>query len=334
MNIELVNVVLLALMQIDRLFVQRGKGAGVIHFADDSRLVRGRFDDHKIVGTDAAQGDRVRRIGLAGPVPLVAGAMDESALGKVLENLSERRDRRIVSSAPNGSSNVAHCRWLMRIWMLSGLTSPRLRRLVQEVLGMIDDVLIQRRARRHHHRHRHSAAAAGASHALPGRSDRSGIAGKHRDIEAADIDAQFQRVRRNHAANAPVAQAALDLTPLIGQIAAAIADDGFLRRRPGFDSRLQVAHENLGDQPAVGENDRRNVALQERRRDLLRLVDVRAPNAQLPIHDRRVVEEDVLLAFAGAALAMNSKGSPVSRSASSCGLAIVADVQMNCGRLP
>ena len=147
-----------------------------------------------------------------------------------------------------------------------GIHQSPLRRLVQEVLRMVDDVLIERRARRHHHRHRHSAAASGASDALPGRRDRSGITGKHRDIETADIDAEFQRVGGHHAANPPVSQAALDLTPLIRQIAAAIADDGFLRRRSGFDRRLQVAHQDLRNQPAVGKDNRRNVALQERRR--------------------------------------------------------------------
>ena len=220
--------------------------------------------------------------------------MDESTFGKELQNLSDgmttecfvgakrQLERRTLQVADEDMDVV-------------GIHQPLLGWLVQEVLRMVDDELIERHAGRDHHCNRHSAAASGTSDALPGRRDSPGVTGKHRDIETADIDPKLQGVSGHHAANSPVSQAALDLTPLIRQIAAAIPDDGFLRRRSGFDSRLQVAHKYLGHQPAIGKDNRRDIPLQERRRNLLGLIHVRAPNAELLVHHRRVIEENVLL---------------------------------------
>ena len=59
-----------------------------------------------------------------------------------------------------------------------------------------------------------------------------GVARHHAGVERADVDAQFQRVGRDHAANAAFAQTVLDLAALAGQIAAAIAANG-VRLPPG-----------------------------------------------------------------------------------------------------
>ena len=172
---------------------------------------------------------------------------------------------------------------------------------------MIDDELIERSARRHQHPDRHAAAAAGAADALPRRSDRSGITRQDRNIEASDIDPQFQRVGRNNTTDVAVSQSALDPAALVRKISAAIADD--LRRfrifgkRPFFDGLLQVLDQDLRDQPAVRKDDRRNIALQKGPGDVFGFLYIRAANAELLIDDRRIVEEHVLLAFAGATFA-------------------------------
>ena len=104
-------------------------------------------------------------------------------------------------------------------------------RAAEKIVRMLDDELIERRGRGDQHRAGSAAAASGASGALPGGGDRAGIAGHHAGVERADINAQFQRVRGDHAANAPFAQAALDFAALAGQIAAAIAANRLGRRR-------------------------------------------------------------------------------------------------------
>ena len=66
--------------------------------------------------------------------------------------------------------------------------------------------------------------------ALPGGRDGAGVAGHDHGVERTDIDAQFQRVGGDHGAQFAVAQLALDLAPLLGKIAAAVAAN--LLRRP------------------------------------------------------------------------------------------------------
>jgi hypothetical protein len=61
---------------------------------------------------------------------------------------------------------------------------------------------------------------------LPRRRNGSRIAGKNRDVERANVDAQLQRVGRDDRAHARFPKTALNLPPAIGQVAAAIpADD-------------------------------------------------------------------------------------------------------------
>ena len=74
------------------------------------------------------------------------------------------------------------------------IDQPHLGRLAQKIFRMIDNELIQRRARGDKHRHRCSAAPACTPHTLPGRSDGARIPCKHGGIETADIDAEFQRI--------------------------------------------------------------------------------------------------------------------------------------------
>src|SRR2546422_3700188 len=82
------DVVLLALMEVDRLLMKRGKCAGIVDFPHNARLV-GRFDDDEIVGADASQRDRIRRIRIARPMPFATCAMNEMPIAQVLEDLRD-----------------------------------------------------------------------------------------------------------------------------------------------------------------------------------------------------------------------------------------------------
>ena len=112
-----------------------------------------------------------------------------------------------------------------------GIDERVLGRGVEEERRVPHHELIDRRARRHHHRRRLPGAAAGAAGALPRRGNRAGIAGHHAHVERADVDAELERVGRDHAAHLPGAQALLDLAPAQRQIAAAIAADALRHAR-------------------------------------------------------------------------------------------------------
>ena len=100
-------------------------------------------------------------------------------------------------------------------------------RAAEEIVRMLDDELIERRRRSDEHGAGSAAAASGAARALPCGGDRAGVAGHHAGVERADINSQFEGIGGNHAADAAFAQAALDLAAFAGQIAAAIAANGF-----------------------------------------------------------------------------------------------------------
>src|SRR5688572_27009105 len=67
------------------------------------------------------------------------------------------------------------------------------------------------------------APPAGAAHLLPGGGDRAGVAGQDRNVQPTDVNAEFERIGAHHAQHLTGAQAGLDVAPLSGQIAAAVA---------------------------------------------------------------------------------------------------------------
>src|SRR5262249_9654404 len=97
-----------------------------------------------------------------------------------------------------------------------GIDQAHLGRLAQEVLRMIHDELIERRAGSDEHGYRHAAATAGAANSLPGGCDGLRIAGEHGLIEAATSDSKFQTICGNHTANTAFPQPPVDLPPFIG----------------------------------------------------------------------------------------------------------------------
>ena len=123
-----------------------------------------------------------------------------------------------------------------------------------------------------------------------------GIAGHHHGIERADIDAELQRVGGDYRADLAVAELALDLAPLLRQITAAIAAHRLARQRPAIAGVLQIRHQHFRREAIVGEDQRLQVALDEFQRQAPRLVDVAAADSELPVHHRRIVEDEELLA--------------------------------------
>ena len=173
---------------------------------------------------------------------------------------------------------------------------------VEEVRRVAHDELIDRRAARDQDRGGSPGPAAGAAGALPGRGDRARIAGHHRHVERADVDAELQRVGRDDGADQPVAQPALDLAPPVRQIAAAIAAHDVGRSGRTVERVLQIRRQDLDREPALREQDELQVVLEELERDPARFREIRTADAQLRVDHRRVDEQEELLAARRAAL--------------------------------
>ena len=178
-----------------------------------------------------------------------------------------------------------------------------LRRRVEEIRRVAHDELVERRAATPPGPPPSGSPA--ARRGRPAARSRRSCPGSPpaRDVERADVDAQLERVGGDHAAHGPLAQPLLDLAPPLRQVAAAVAAD---RRPPrparrrsapsGSVVRISVASRLWRRRSSAGAVFRNSSATARASRD------VRPPDAELPVHHRRVDEHEVLLAARRAAL--------------------------------
>src|SRR5215467_3933775 len=143
-------------MQVDRFFMERGECARVVDFSDDARVLS-RLHYYKIVRADAAQGDRVRRIGVVCPVPFLAAAMNETALGQIFQNFGNVVFTEFLVNAERQfeSRTLEMADQNVNVFRIN---QALLRRLMEEVIDVVDDVLIEWCARRDHYCDRTSGA--------------------------------------------------------------------------------------------------------------------------------------------------------------------------------
>ena len=135
---------------------------------------------------------------------------------------------------------------------------------------------------------------------LAHRRERAREAVEHHRVEAADVDAELQRVRCRDAEQAAVAEPALELAPLLGQVAGAVRGDAV---RPAGDRRRQAApglgRDELGAAPAAGERQRGSAVAHEPGEQLRGLRVRRAPPGVL-VEQRTLPEPEAPLRLRGA----------------------------------
>ena len=257
-------------------------------------VARRDVHDHEIVRRHRAQAHGVRGIGFLRPVPVLAGAMEKARFGQPLAKIGNIHAAKGFAGG-DGQLKRGAFQMIHQDFQIVRLDERVLGRAAEKIIRMLHDELIERRRGSDQHGAGASAAAPGAAGALPSGGNRSGIARHDRGVERADVDAQLQRVRRNHAANAAFAQAVLDFAALAGEIASAIAANGGRLSRRRRICLLQIGEQHFRVQARVGEHDGLQVALQEFLRDARRLVDIAAADSQKAIHDRRIVENEKFL---------------------------------------
>src|SRR5712692_4869498 len=135
-----------------------------------------------------------------------------------------------------------------------GLDEGVLGSVAEEIVRVADDELIERRRRCYQDGARASTAAARAAGALPGAGDSAGISGHDHGVEGADIDAELESARRNHAADFSIAEAAFDFAAFVWQVATAIAANGFRLSRELRIRLLQIGEKNFRVQARIGKD--------------------------------------------------------------------------------
>ena len=192
-----------------------------------------------------------------------------------------------------------------------GVEPRLLDRRAGDELGVVHQILVDRRVLRHEEDQRAVALAAHAAGLLPEARHRAGVAREDADVEVADVDAELQRVGRNDRRDAPLEEVLLELPPLGGQEAAAVGLDLLLefgvavRDRPPQALHLlpraaeaDRAHAGRGRGADDRDRDRRGSfaeagrarALDERRVDQVEVAP-RARRAVLVDHPERPVEK-------------------------------------------
>ena len=194
--LEPVHVVLDRLVDVDRALVDEHLGAEQVDLAEDARSVGRRVDDHDVLRGRGPQRDLRCREVLARPVPApVAGLSDVAFLGQERQQVVGRRrpehlarlERQLERRRPQMREQDVQV-----VRVEPGL----LRRVVEQELRVVDDVLVDRRARGDEHRDAGALPPAGPTELLPRGGDRSRIAGEDRHVQSADVDAELERVRR------------------------------------------------------------------------------------------------------------------------------------------
>src|SRR5579863_4058990 len=145
-KIQMLNVVLLPLMDVDRFRMHGCERRREIDFADHVRLTpvfAGRIDDDEVVGRDRTQADRVRRIGFVDPMPVSAALMQEPGFAQLLTqsryiNIAKSLVRRDRQLEPGALQVVDENLKIVR------LNVGMLGRLSEEVVRMLDDELVER----------------------------------------------------------------------------------------------------------------------------------------------------------------------------------------------
>ena len=167
---------------------------------------------------------------------------------------------------------------------------------------MVDDVLVQRCARGDHDADRTSATAARAPYALPGRGNGPRISRQNRHVQTANVDPQFQGIRRHHATDRSLPKTTLDLPSLSRQVAATIPHNDVFFSDSRGDVLLEKTNQHLCDQPAVRENDGASHSPEETCCNAAGFLDIRPSDPKVPVDDRRIVKEQMLFTLWSAAV--------------------------------
>ena len=130
-----------------------------------------------------------------------------------------------------------------------GVEDVGLDRLPEQGLGVVDQIGVQRVVARHHHPERVAGAAPGPADLLPQGRAGAGEAGEQHGVEAADVDAELERVGRGQAEQPAVAQRLLERAALLGEVAAAVGRH-----------LVDQARVDLAEQASRGQGDRLGAA--------------------------------------------------------------------------
>jgi hypothetical protein len=191
-------------------------------------MIAGDIHDEKIITGNGAQTDGIGRVAVAHPMPAIAGVMQEA---KIFRKETAEPCEIVLSellTIANGQLEGGALEVAEKYLEVVGIDVRLFWRRSEKVIGVLDNVLIERSAGGNQHGDGGRLPAPGSPGSLPGGSDVAGISGKNNRIERTDVYTQFQRIGCHDRADIAGAQALLGMTPLLWQVTAAISADTFI----------------------------------------------------------------------------------------------------------
>ncbi len=228
-DVELVDAVLPALVQVHRAGMRDGEHACVVDGADRALLVP--VDEPVLDRRSGAQPDVRRGRALAAPVHAPAAGLQQVGVHEVPHG--------VVEAVAEPALVVGRERQLVRRARDLGAQHERVLRVHDRALGLTVGQLARVRGvplvelvvAGDEHRRRAAAGASGAAGLLPHRRERAGETVEDHRVEPADVDAELERVRRRDAEQPAAREVAFELAPLLGEVAGAVRGDAG-RRAP------------------------------------------------------------------------------------------------------
>ena len=261
-QVQLVDQVLVALVQVHGAGMQRRVRAMLVGRAE--QLTRLADDDRVDVPGPGADVDRAVRGLPPAIVPGLPAPHQFFALDHAIDRPSDvghvPEERELLLTDRQLARRASQVRF--QHVRVRRVDHGRLGRLVEQVLGMVHEVLVERIVLRHQHREGVPVPAPGSPGLLPHGGARARVAGQHGGVERADVDAELEGVRRRDREQLAVGQLPLELPTILGQVA------GSVRLDPR--ALLRVAHvatRELGQQlrgsSRPGEADGADVVLDQ-----------------------------------------------------------------------
>ena len=274
-------MVLLGLEQVDRALVDAREGPGVVDLGDHLVAAARRVDDDEVRRRHAAQRDVVGGVGVGGPVPAPARVAQHAALLEVGEQrrevLAAERLAVVDRQLEGGALDVAreHLE-VVRVGVRA------LGRGVEQVLGVVGEVLVEGVAAQHEHRGGRLHAPPRAPRLLAEARDRArdSPAMTQASSEPMSMPSSSAFVETTHWMRPARRPCSID-APLLGQHARRGSPSPGRRprgRRGRRPSGTSTSTSVVTREP--GEDDRVDVALEERGRDPPRDREVGRPQAR------------------------------------------------------
>ena len=125
---------------------------------------------------------------------------------------------------------------------VGGIKHHRLDRLVEDNAGVLEDVSVERVLARDKDTECVTLSSPRATPLLPKRCARAGPSRDHDGVKSADVDAEFERIRRGDAEQVPVAKVAFESATLLWEVAPSVGGDAINERFVDFAHLITREH--------------------------------------------------------------------------------------------